>query len=159
MELADNKFKNLQQKGQWNSPSADEEKIIALEAEVQKLKKFTKKPPKAGGSPVNKFKDQKARPDWFSKPPKTEDLKKPKKWNNREWWYCCEKTGGKCTGNWRRHKPSECEGKAHQFSQTKRNDTAIADEGAKKAERKKLKLAQALQTIVDEEGSEQKNEE
>ena len=42
MELADNCFKVLKQKGLWNAPSAKEEKILALEAKIQKLERQAK---------------------------------------------------------------------------------------------------------------------
>ena len=39
----------------------------------------------------------------------------PKEWNRIKWYYCHKDTGGKCDGKWRRHKPSNCEGKAYVF--------------------------------------------
>ena len=39
MQLADNKFRLMKERGTWDAPSAEEEKILALQAEVEKLKK------------------------------------------------------------------------------------------------------------------------
>jgi hypothetical protein len=44
MQLGNNKFKLLKEGGQWNAPSVEEEKILALQTEVKKLEKnITKK--------------------------------------------------------------------------------------------------------------------
>ncbi len=37
MLLADNKFKTFKQANTWNAPSPEEEKILALETQIQKL--------------------------------------------------------------------------------------------------------------------------
>eukprot|EP00978_Attheya_sp_CCMP212_P011285 scaffold27746_cov71-Attheya_sp.AAC.2 len=47
MCLADVKFKTLKQKGSWNPPTPEEEKILALQSKVKSLKKTYKKPPAA----------------------------------------------------------------------------------------------------------------
>ena len=39
MLLAENKFKTLTEKGEWQAPSAEEEKIVALRAELEALKR------------------------------------------------------------------------------------------------------------------------
>ena len=44
MLLADNKFKTFRQAETWNTPSPEEEKILALESQIQKLCKEKKKP-------------------------------------------------------------------------------------------------------------------
>jgi len=44
MLLADNKFKTFRQAKTWNAPSLEEEKILALETQIQKLWKEKKKP-------------------------------------------------------------------------------------------------------------------
>jgi len=38
MKYADEKYKTLLQKGTWNAPDANEEKILALQVEINKLK-------------------------------------------------------------------------------------------------------------------------
>ena len=39
MKLANNKFKLLKERGTWNAPSEEEEKILALQVEINNLKK------------------------------------------------------------------------------------------------------------------------
>ena len=39
-------------------------------------------------------------------------MMKPKDWNNGKWHWCSKDTGGKCHGNWRKHKPTDCKGTA-----------------------------------------------
>ena len=40
MCLADKKYKTLKIKGTWNAPSQEEENILALKTEIDKLKQF-----------------------------------------------------------------------------------------------------------------------
>ena len=47
MSLADKKYKTLKIKGTWNAPSQEEEEILALKTEIEKLKQFQKDPPSA----------------------------------------------------------------------------------------------------------------
>ena len=42
MQTADNRFKNQKLKNKWNVPSVEEEKILALQAEVKAIKRATK---------------------------------------------------------------------------------------------------------------------
>ena len=142
MTFADNKYKTLVQNETWNAPDANEEKILALQVELKKLKaqkgksnKTNKQAPKKREkNPKVKVKNNRL-PDFFGKKPKKGDEMKPKTWKGKLWYFCGEETGGKCAGLWRRHKPSKCEGKA-----------------AKKAEgesdKRKLKLNPALQAAV-----------
>jgi hypothetical protein len=152
MEQADNKFKLLKVHNKWNAPSQDEEKILALEARVKKLTSLSQKngrnpkgkEPKKGGKAL-KGAPTVEQPSWFNKEPASSDLHKPKFWKGKEWWWCSPKTGGKCTGQHRRHKPSACEGKAFKFATPYVKTTT---DGAKptenKNEKQKLKLAKAL---------------
>ncbi len=155
MLLAKNKFTLLKDAGRYNMPSAEEEKILALQAEIKQVsKKWSKerkgknpndKAPKKRGD--DKDKDNKKRPDkpnWMSEKPKEGDLKKSKSWNGKDWWFCSPETGGKCEGNWRVHKPSSCEGRSHKFSGEKHQK-----DDAKESSSKKLKLAKAISAIQD----------
>jgi hypothetical protein len=155
MLLAKNKFTLLKDAGRYNMPSAEEEKILALQAEIKQVsKKWNKerkgknpndKAPKKRGD--DKDKDNKKRPDkpnWMSEKPKEGDLKKSKSWNGKDWWFCSPETGGKCEGNWRVHKPSKCEGRSHKFSGEKHQK-----DDAKESSSKKLKLAKAISAIQD----------
>ncbi len=49
MLQVDSKFKTMFQAKMWNAPSPEEEKILALEMQIQKLKKEKKKPKQEGG--------------------------------------------------------------------------------------------------------------
>jgi hypothetical protein len=146
MELADNKYKLLKEAGKWNAPSQDEEKILALHAEIKNLKKHSKKKVSFQKDDKKKKKydkgSHKEKPAWFSTKPADSDLKKAKTWNDKKWWYCCPETGGKCEGNWRIHTPKECKGTA-----TKSAGKKKSEDGSNTGSNKKLKLAQALQAI------------
>jgi hypothetical protein len=125
MNLAANKFKILKTKEIWEAPSDEEEKLIALQARLEELKKkfgAKRKSSEQGGGKSNKKlgghskgkskKQRMEKPEWMSKAPNEKDLQQPKEWNNIKWYYCCHKTGGKCDGVWRAHKPSDCKGTA-----------------------------------------------
>ena len=43
MQLADNKYRLLKEKGTWDTPSESEEKILALEAKIAELTRSTKR--------------------------------------------------------------------------------------------------------------------
>ena len=158
MQQAANKFKLLKESGKYNAPSEEEEKILALQAEIKTLSKKvtkggksvtmapgTKGNPKTGKGKGKSKKDFKEKPDWFTKKPKAEDLHKPKIWNDKSWYYCSADTGGKCDGQYRRHKPAECEGKAHKY--TKADKTENKRAGSNK-ESRKLKLTKAMSTVA-----------
>ena len=62
MKHADEKYKTLLQKGLWNAPDANEEKILALQVEINKLKSKSakgKKPVKPKSNAKNKMKKEK----------------------------------------------------------------------------------------------------
>ena len=110
MEKALKKYRLLKDRGVWEAPTAQDAKIIALEAKIHKLtnggrsKRKGDKDSKDG----KKKKQKKEKPKWMFQRPKDEDLKKPREWNGIKWWYCSPDTGGKCQGVYRVHKPSEC---------------------------------------------------
>jgi hypothetical protein len=97
MVMAETKYKILKTKDIWEAPSEEETKLIALEGGPKKKAQKTKYAPK---------------PDFLRKPPADFEISKPKEWNGATWHWCHEKTGGKCGGYWRTHKPSECKGTA-----------------------------------------------
>jgi hypothetical protein len=152
VQLGDNKFKLLKEGGQWNAPSDEEEKILALQLEVKKLQKNTKKVPLKNDkikTDKSKVKDKtKAKrpekPPWFFEEPNEADIQKPKFWNNVNWYYCSPKTGGKCDGKYRVHKPSACEGRSHVFQAEKKRKPE-----EQKDSKQKLKLAKVYETIKE----------
>ena len=88
MELADNKYKNLKLNQKWNTPSPEEEKIIALEAQIAAMKrKQVKFKPGTGKSatgskggdkkPNGKRKARDDLPSWMDKKPSDDAIKKP----------------------------------------------------------------------------------
>ena len=93
MLWARNKYELLLDKGTWNTPTEQEEKIIALQAQLKEMeKKLTAKKPqqnpkgkyKTNNKPSDKKKTKKVEKlDWFTKRPT--DIHKTVTWNNREW--------------------------------------------------------------------------
>ncbi len=73
-------------------------------------------------------------------------MNKPRMFNSKQWYFCSKKTGGKCNRQYRRHKPSDCEGKAHTFvpndKKRKPSEEAINKE-------RKLKLAKAYEATFN----------
>ena len=128
MLWARNKYDLLLDKGIWNAPTEQEEKIIALQAQVKEMAKklSEKKSPQTTKGKTNKSaqnpKDKKKKskrtekPDWFTKKPT--NVHKTVHWNNREWNWCGADTGGKCE-SYVIHKPTECKGLKRQGSATK----------------------------------------
>ena len=119
MGLASNKYKTLVLQKRWNAPTAQQEQIQALQTQLKKLKQARKVGAHRQKSTQHNKKDEKKRareetkeelPRWMFERPKDGDLKKVKKYKNKEWWYCSSETGGKCDGMYRRHKPSGCKG-------------------------------------------------
>ena len=124
MLWARNKYDLLLDKGTWNAPTEQEEKIIALQAQVKEMaKKLSEKKPhstskstttKTNGKSTNKKKHKRTeKAEWFTKKPT--DVLKTVTWNNREWNWCGKDTGGKCE-SYVIHKPSECKGLKHSGS-------------------------------------------
>ena len=117
MVLAENKYKILKTKEIWEAPSEEEAKLIALEARFTELKKKMADKRKRVNQEVGP-KKKKARndnkyppkPDFLRKAPVNSEISVPKEWNGTKWYWCHEKTGGKCEGQWRTHKPSDCKG-------------------------------------------------
>ena len=123
MKYADEKYKSLLQKGIWNAPDANEEKILALQVEINKLKNGKRSQQgKKKSEKQSTTKNSKNKPRWFSRRPGEDELKTPKEWNGVKWYYCHKDTGGKCDGKWRQHKPSQCKGKSYQFVDTRKGN-------------------------------------
>ena len=159
MQLADNKFRLMKEREEWDAPSPEEEKIMALEAAVEKLKRKRKSDPKEKSGNHNKKKQQGKtgngrftnvpKPAWMHERPKEEDLHKPKEWNGKQWWYCHPDTGGKCDGEYRRHEPKECRGKAFKGKRPKRSSREDKEVEKSHPGRREMKVSEALSTIVD----------
>ena len=129
MERVSNKYKIMKTKDVWNALSAEQKKLVALEAKISDLKKKYEdkkakldqnKKRESNKREGNKAKNTETRnqkrtkvqkPAWMFQKPKNADLHKPREWNGSTWHYCSPETGGKCNGIYRVHKPSECRSK------------------------------------------------
>ena len=171
MQLADNKYRLLKERDEWDAPTADEEKIMALQAAVENLTRNSKKgrsteskkpeksrtSKKSNGKPRGKNQNP-PKPSWMFQRPLKEELHKPRMWNGNEWWFCDPETGGKCDGKYRRHKPHDCEGRAFKGKfNYKRKEAEEKDSTVQSAE-KRLKVAEALATVVDNESDDNSSE-
>ena len=156
MQLADTKFRVLKERGLWNTPSDEEEKILALQTEIRnqskeisRLKKGKTNPNRGKKrfipAPERQQTRKSEKPEWMKIRPKDDALHKPRMWNNKQWWFCHPDTGGKCDGEYRRHKPSECEGKSFLTKNKK---------APPKNQEKKLKIAEALAAVTHDDATE-----
>ena len=158
MQLADNKFRLLKEKGIWDAPSESEEKILALEAKIAALSRSahrattTPKLKKTGMDNEHERPSQKTnkrtrqnneKPQWMFVKPKDEDLRKPRMWNGTQWWFCHRDTGGKCNGVYRVHKPQDCKGMA-----AKKVKGTDRPNGTSENHSRSLQLAKAMSTII-----------
>ena len=118
MLWARNKYDLLQDKGTWNAPTEEEEKIIALQTQIKEMAKKmqasksnanskSKSKQNSASKSDKKSTRRKEKPAWFNDKPK--DVHKPVKWNNREWHWCGRDTGGHCEA-FVIHNPNECKG-------------------------------------------------
>lgn len=114
MLLADNKYKILKEKGEWCAPSAEEEKIIALQADLKKLRSQQKggkkgkgkegKDEKQGGKgKKGNDKSKKGKKDnaWMYEAPKEGEPHEKTK-NGKKWIFC------KHHKRWGEHTSEEC---------------------------------------------------
>jgi len=112
MLLADNKFKTFRQAQTWNAPSLEEEKILTLETQIQKLCKEKKKPKQQEGTKKGEEKDRtkkgkkkKDSPKWMLVPPADADKDKPKTVKGKQYYWCAKHA------KWAGHTTSACKGK------------------------------------------------
>jgi hypothetical protein len=138
MHLAEQKYKILKQRGTWNAPTPEEEKIIALEAELKavkkdlKSKKSTKKGP--GKQQQNGKQQNKA---WKTVPPPAGDLEKPKTVNGNTYYWC---NNCKIWTSNPKHRTNTCEGKRLMKDKKPKKDNNSQDG-------KKAKLVNALNAV------------
>ena len=160
MERAANKYKIMKTKEVWNTPSAEQEKLVALQAQLTSLnKKYDakksklerikkRKGDKSGGDKGGKKpKDKLKKPAWFTKRPKDSELTKPREWNGYVWHYCSPETGGKCDGVYRIHKPSECKSVR---KTTDKSEAKKDKEGKSKSKSKDVIISEALSKLRSE---------
>ena len=152
MELADKKYKNLKLTKTWNAPSEQEEKILALGAEVAKLRKTSSKTSNPNPTPRVPRTYQKDKPEWLLKNTKPPPDKKnnARTWNERPWYWCSPETGEHREGKWRAHQPVECKGTSFLASKRKEESNPKA--------KKHLKLTQAMQNVLDQKNQDYQDE-
>ena len=107
MLMARQKYDLLKEKGLWNSPSAADEKILALSAELKQVKDKLGNTRQDSQTPYHQQR-RKPRPEWFNVEPEGPAV--PRLWENKMWNWCGKSTGGKCEG-YVIHRPSECKGR------------------------------------------------
>ena len=159
MKNAAEKYKTLVQKGRWNAPDANEQKILALQTELRKLKKNKRGDKKKGSTKDEKSSNpNNKKPSWFDKRPKG-DITKPREWKGKMWYYCHPDTGGKCDGKHRVHKPSNCQGTAYSFkkndkekksSSSQKRKSDDKKEKQKKDKKRQMRLNESLRASAAE---------
>jgi hypothetical protein len=154
MLLAANKYKTMKQDNEWNAPSIEQEQIIALRAQINKLKvskankdnkpndKETDEGPQKTKS---KWKRRDTRPSWMFVAPKQGEP--DKKTVKGKVWHWCNKHQA-----WGKHLQSECRGKG--YYPNKRTHKDGTPDKDKMPPNKKLKIANALSSILEDEDSE-----
>jgi hypothetical protein len=110
------KYRALRVKKLWNAPTAEDEKIMALQAQIDSfsaMKRDKKREPKTvkrGSDKDSKIKRYSTDPEWLTKNIKPTPASKVMKHKGSPWHWCGTETGGKCGGKWRKHKPTDCKG-------------------------------------------------
>ena len=157
MKLAQNKYKTRIETGEWNSPTEEEEKIIALEARVQKLsvgksktdktKSTLKKSGKKDATTKRYGRKPRLKPDWMLKEPS-----KGESWtksvNGKTYHWC------KRHKSWVRHTPTECKGLGHIPKQDDKNKDDVKLEVPPK---KKIKFAAEMAELMEQDSDNESN--
>ena len=126
MLLADNKYKQLTQLGEWMEPSPDQKRIVALTAELHEVKKHAAKGKPPDANPGNGGKRRRQYPEWKIKEPKENEPKTKTVKGKTYYWCPYHKL-------WTEHKPADC--------RKKPSDTPTETNG-------KLNLSPALANIA-----------
>ena len=127
MDRAENKYKSMVNEKAWVLKENNEDKILALESQIKKLKakrvagrripkkerKPTKRSKKEAKHQVKKI-DIHCKPSNVTKP--VCDAK------GKKFWWCSPETGGKCSGVLCCYKPSKCKGMAYLKGKKEEND-------------------------------------
>ena len=152
MTLAKNRYEVLVEKGLWNAPSAEEEKIMALEATVKKLQNAKRGSAKQDDSNKETKKGQKKKPGnkdnkknaWIHEKPKLGEPR-TKIVDGKPWHYC------EHHARWTQHTTDMCEKKGLGKGKTKypRQSDSKPNTNAKA-----VRFAKAMSAIADEEDEE-----
>ena len=90
MSAAEAMYLNKKRAGEWNAPTAEEEQIIAMTAQIKSLRADQKKPLKKKEKETTKDKDRikfETQP-WMLVPPSANETSKVKKYNKKDWRWC-----------------------------------------------------------------------
>lgn len=151
MSRALNRYKIQIDQNRWCKPSEADEKIIALQSEIEKIKKKNNRGHQRNGgggrgrgngkhggrgNRNQRGRDRNVRPDWMLKPP-TDGESKTKHVNNKQYWWCPKHEA------WGRHKPDACEGRGL------KQEEKGKQEGQDKGDKKKLRLSKALANLAE----------
>lgn len=154
MQLASNKFKVLVDKGLWNAPTAEEEKIVALEAKIKSLSRkqtndhSKNKTSKRKESPNKDNKQQQkkkyTKPVWKTTPPK--EGERSEKDNNSRKYHWCPKHK-----MWTVHSPQECKGTGYNLvTQKKKEEKKSSNANQDTIDVEDLVEASTLEILHDE---------
>lgn len=146
MALAKNRYEVLLEKGQWNAPSAEEEKILALEATLKRMQSQQQRANKsrstdsndkaAAGKGKGNKKKKKDPPAWVSIKPK-EGEPTHKTVDGKDWWYCTNHQ------KWCRHSTDKCEKKGLGKRENKPQTSTSTSPN------KETKFAKAMTALAD----------
>ena len=170
MIWAKTKYDIIKEEGKCNSPTDEEQKIIALQTQISKIEKrksnattkFSIRHNSKGMSHTNSYKPFTPKPEWFKYEPKIDKFK-PRTWYGRQWYWCGFSTGGQCNC-WRQHQPSTCWKNNSNTTNYNKNTVKSSHTVRKpeksplvkkeKPDRKRLKLNKALSAIVSNQSDE-----
>ena len=156
MALAEKKYKIMKTLNKWEAPTLEDEKLLALQAKLEKVQdKLNKvgqrrkrlKEEEDGSKKRKKIDKSKKKPDWFNHSPKPGKEHETREWNGAIWYYCCEKTGGKCGGMWRTHPPKKCRG----IGKKQGNDD-------KKSRKRKVPKVEIKEALDDDSSSDEESD-
>ena len=149
MVRAENKYEArlLDEENAWGKPTEDQEKIVAMTAEINSLKKerqnnttsktakpkTTNKAQPAKKSQPKKTKEQKKKTSdkwaWKNKPPKESDSKENnefvKTFEGKKYYWCLNHNNG--AGMWTLHHPNDCEATTNMHSTTAKANVVVFD--------------------------------
>lgn len=148
MNHAANKYKIRLKRRQWNAPSPEESKILALEAKVSSLEKKANtgqkktKSTKSGPSDRKGDSDPKqGKPEWMTEPPDRGDIEKAKTVNGKK-YYWCQALNCYC-----RHHPKDCNASKQSSSTASTSSSSIS---TKEDTKGKLRFSNALAHVAEE---------
>ena len=152
MQLALNKYQARVEKKEWNAPSPEQQKILALEAELKKMKSAkrpqqsneTKKGANSDKQGGQKGQPKKGKPPWMTNPPTAQEKAKgnTKVVDKKEYHWCPKHAA------WTRHKPSECKLPEKPKGGKKPAPATGGEQTKDAAQSSALKLTEAMATML-----------